>query len=157
MSLVLLSFLICRGRTGSKKSAAFCRAAGHRAPGGKVLVSLFDARFFYYVPMLLFDLFCASPSWLGAGEALAALSSCKKSCSSCVPMLQKRGVQVAVLLLFEARRSRLDVQVLCPCLQGSQGSQPCVLSACLQHTDLEEQWGSGKTSAGRGLRMSMLP
>ena len=36
---------------------------------------------------------------------LAALGSCKKSCSSCFADASERGVQVAVLLLFEARRS----------------------------------------------------
>ena len=36
-------------------------------------------------------------------------------------------------------------------VRGSQGNQPCVLRACLKRTDLAEQWGSGKTSAGRGV------
>ena len=40
VSLVLLSFSMCRGRAGPEKSASVCRAAGHRAPGGKLHVSL---------------------------------------------------------------------------------------------------------------------
>ena len=43
--------------------------------------------------------------WEGLSELLAALGSCKKSCSSCFADALERGVQVAVLLLFEARRS----------------------------------------------------
>ena len=74
-----------------------------------------DARLFHYVPMLLFDLFRASPCWLaalrGGAFGLAALGSCKKSCSSCFADASERGVQVAVLLLFEARRSGYCVGV----------------------------------------------
>ena len=74
-----------------------------------------DARLLHYVPMLLFDLFRASPCWLaalrGGAFGLAALGSCKKSCSSCFADASERGVQVALLLLFEARRSGYCVGV----------------------------------------------
>ena len=93
---------------------------------------------------------------------LAALGSCKSGCSSCFADASEQGVspriEVGGLTWFAlALRSpgcscfclRLDFQVTVS-VRGSQGTW--VLSACLQHTDLAERWGSGKTSAGGLLR-----
>ena len=75
---VLLSFLICRGRAGPE-TPAFCRAAGHRAPGEAscVLVSMLG----FCTKCQCFSLICyegpafrASLCWLaalGEGEGLS--------------------------------------------------------------------------------------
>ena len=75
---VLLSFLICRGRAGPE-TPAFCRAAGHRAPGEAscVLVSMLG----FCTRCQCFSLICcegpafrASLCWLaalGEGEGLS--------------------------------------------------------------------------------------
>ena len=60
-----------------------------------------DARLLHYVPMLLFDLFRASPCWLaalrggafGAEGSLAAVGSIKSGCSSCYADASERGCQ----------------------------------------------------------------
>ena len=59
-----------------------------------------DARLLHYVPMLLFDLFRASPCWLaalrggafGAEGSLAAVGSIKSGCSSCYADASERAV-----------------------------------------------------------------
>ena len=67
-----------------------------------------DARLFHYVPMLLFDLFRASPCWLAALWLLQVQANLVAL--RFLPTLQN-GVQVAALLLFEARRSGYCVGV----------------------------------------------
>ena len=100
---VLLSFLICRGRSGPE-TPAFCRAAGHRAPGEAscVLVSMLG----FCTKCQCFSLicsegpaFCASLCWLaalgegeGLSEQLAAVGSIKSGCSSCYADASERGV-----------------------------------------------------------------
>ena len=112
------------------------------------------------ISLCLSCLHCVGLQHFGEQRALGSFR--KSGCPSCFADASERGVSPrlevggsACLLcarspgcgwsLFEARLSGY-----CVGEGGGQGSQPWVLSACLQHTDFAEQWGSGKTSAGRG-------
>ena len=126
------------------------RFAGQQVTGHQVesfMSACVDARLFHYVPMLLFDLFRASPCWLaalgggafGAEGSLAAVGSIKSGCSSCSADASERGVsprlEVGGSACFAlALRSpgcgcfclRLDFQVTVS-VRGSQGVNPAFL------------------------------
>ena len=177
---VLLSFLICRGRAGPE-TPAFCRAAGHRAPGEAscVLVSMLG----FCTKCQCFSLicyegpaFCASLCWLaalgegeGLSEQLAAVGSIKSGCSSCYADASERGVnprlEVGGSACFPlALRSpgcgcfclRLDFHVTVS-VRGGQGSQPGFLVLAFSARTLKSSGVPARRVPAEGFCVSMSP